>query len=206
MPCESARPESNRLESRSLARDVVGQQTEKQRGAGCRVDGETHRSDAGDSDHLGEVHRSETARRHFLGDPRQTGGSPQVKRRCWRRYEAVRGRVTCAARGPQTILAVVQTGAESQLQEARLGILRLHGGCTSDKNADLTRTFSLVRPALAHRSPDWTRTSNPPINSRMLCQLSYGGPLSALGKASRRLLGLSHRWGRRPLPSGCANP
>ncbi len=25
-------------------------------------------------------------------------------------------------------------------------------------------------------SPDWTRTSNPAINSRMLCQLSYGGP------------------------------
>ncbi len=25
------------------------------------------------------------------------------------------------------------------------------------------------------RSPDWTRTSNPSINSRMLCQLSYGG-------------------------------
>ncbi len=25
-------------------------------------------------------------------------------------------------------------------------------------------------------SPDWTRTSNPSINSRMLCQLSYGGP------------------------------
>ena len=25
-------------------------------------------------------------------------------------------------------------------------------------------------------SSDWTRTSNPAINSRMLCQLSYGGP------------------------------
>jgi len=27
----------------------------------------------------------------------------------------------------------------------------------------------------AFSSPDWTRTSNPSINSRMLCQLSYGG-------------------------------
>src|SRR3954469_6316809 len=27
----------------------------------------------------------------------------------------------------------------------------------------------------ASSSPDWTRTSNPSINSRMLCQLSYGG-------------------------------
>src|SRR5437016_1251142 len=25
-------------------------------------------------------------------------------------------------------------------------------------------------------SPDWTRTSNPSVNSRMLCQLSYRGP------------------------------
>ena len=25
-------------------------------------------------------------------------------------------------------------------------------------------------------SSDWTRTSNPAINSRMLCRLSYGGP------------------------------
>ena len=33
-------------------------------------------------------------------------------------------------------------------------------------------------------SSDWTRTSNPAINSRMLCQLSYGGPLVA-GTVSR---------------------
>src|SRR5262249_18349250 len=25
-------------------------------------------------------------------------------------------------------------------------------------------------------SPGWTRTNNPPVNSRMLCQLSYRGP------------------------------
>jgi hypothetical protein len=24
-------------------------------------------------------------------------------------------------------------------------------------------------------SPGWTRTNNPPVNSRMLCQLSYRG-------------------------------
>jgi uncharacterized protein YjbI with pentapeptide repeats len=34
--------------------------------------------------------------------------------------------------------------------------------------------------ALACGSPDWTRTSNPLINSQMLCQLSYRGPLAAL--------------------------
>jgi hypothetical protein len=34
---------------------------------------------------------------------------------------------------------------------------------------------------LAFCSPDWTRTSNRPINSRMLCQLSYGGPAPLAG-------------------------
>jgi hypothetical protein len=29
-------------------------------------------------------------------------------------------------------------------------------------------------------SPGWTRTNNPPVNSRMLCQLSYRG--TALGR------------------------
>jgi hypothetical protein len=27
-------------------------------------------------------------------------------------------------------------------------------------------------------SPEWTRTTNPAINSRMLCQLSYGGTVA----------------------------
>ena len=31
------------------------------------------------------------------------------------------------------------------------------------------------RSGLRVCSPDWTRTNNPAINSRMLCQLSYGG-------------------------------
>jgi hypothetical protein len=45
-------------------------------------------------------------------------------------------------------------------------------------------------PLLAHKnsasmrafpdSPGWTRTNNPPVNSRMLCQLSYRG--TALGR------------------------
>lgn len=49
-------------------------------------------------------------------------------------------------------------------------------------------------------SPDWTRTSNPPVNSRMLCQLSYRGPSSPdwtrtsnLPVNSRLLCQLSYR-------------
>lgn len=34
-------------------------------------------------------------------------------------------------------------------------------------------------------SSDWTRTSNHSINSRVLCQLSYGG-ISAIGRSPRR--------------------
>src|SRR3954454_4730347 len=33
-------------------------------------------------------------------------------------------------------------------------------------------------PDLRLCSPEWTRTTNPAINSRMLCQLSYGGPVA----------------------------
>ena len=29
-------------------------------------------------------------------------------------------------------------------------------------------------------SPGWTRTNNPPVNSRMLCQLSYRGSAAAI--------------------------
>ena len=34
-------------------------------------------------------------------------------------------------------------------------------------------------------SPGWTRTNNPPVNSRMLCQLSYRGTALAARKCSR---------------------
>ena len=34
-------------------------------------------------------------------------------------------------------------------------------------------------------SPGWTRTNNPPVNSRMLCQLSYRGRQRARSVAAR---------------------
>ena len=37
------------------------------------------------------------------------------------------------------------------------------------------KASELCSEAFTICSPDWTRTSNPSINSRMLCQLSYGG-------------------------------
>ena len=35
-------------------------------------------------------------------------------------------------------------------------------------------------------SPGWTRTNNPPVNSRMLCQLSYRGPTAKRRSQSSR--------------------
>jgi hypothetical protein len=39
----------------------------------------------------------------------------------------------------------------------------------------------VVAVAVTDGSPGWTRTSNLSVNSRMLCQLSYRGPMSARG-------------------------
>ena len=39
-------------------------------------------------------------------------------------------------------------------------------------------------------SPGWTRTNNPPVNSRMLCQLSYRGSVARRSQSSRRAMPL----------------
>src|SRR5262245_54127357 len=45
-------------------------------------------------------------------------------------------------------------------------------------------------------SPGWTRTNNPPVNSRMLCQLSYRGPPNWLRHGSEGLSGQSRAQSR----------
>ena len=42
------------------------------------------------------------------------------------------------------------------------------------------RRLQIAASAARPSSPGWTRTNNPPVNSRMLCQLSYRG--TALGR------------------------
>lgn len=51
-------------------------------------------------------------------------------------------------------------------------------------------------------SPDWTRTSNPSINSRMLCQLSYGGMLFAMFSSLQRVITLHRVFGERKSTPG----
>lgn len=54
----------------------------------------------------------------------------------------------------------------------------MHEGCSGQKESRADRVKFLVNAALLAGSPDWTRTSNPLINSQMLCQLSYRGSLA----------------------------
>ena len=49
--------------------------------------------------------------------------------------------------------------------------------CPRQKVKGVLTGVSPCQNALACGSPDWTRTSNPLINSQMLCQLSYRGLL-----------------------------
>ena len=53
---------------------------------------------------------------------------------------------------------------------------RLHEADTS-LNPALLKQYGRQagRGSERESSPGWTRTSNPPVNSRMLCQLSYAG-------------------------------
>lgn len=60
--------------------------------------------------------------------------------------------------------------------------------------------FRRSRAVLAG-SPGWTRTNNPPVNSRMLCQLSYRGsvqPAQVSNPAARGKIRLAARSGRSP--------
>jgi hypothetical protein len=72
---------------------------------------------------------------------------------------------------------------ERERSEQRLG----NGGARAGryarrKGVALRETQLEKRPALRafSYSPGWTRTSNPPVNSRMLCQLSYRGTAVAV--------------------------
>ena len=61
----------------------------------------------------------------------------------------------------------------------------LHLWCRSRSENIKGRNGFPLRP---QRSPTWTRTKNPPINSRMLCQLSYGGMTDEHYQVTKRAL------------------
>jgi hypothetical protein len=56
------------------------------------------------------------------------------------------------------------------------------GPITGENRGWYGKRATEVAPDLRKSSPDWTRTNNLPVNSRLLCQLSYRG---LLGTAPR---------------------
>ena len=93
----------------------------------------------------------------------------------------VRARGTYIARTPeQSSGALAIFAPPTGLDQTKLGV----GAPAPAPNAVVTefesrrengKASELRSEAFDICSPDWTRTSNPSINSRMLCQLSYGG-------------------------------
>jgi hypothetical protein len=86
---------------------------------------------------------------------------------------------------------------------------RLSSGCSclggprainADRQASGASSAS-VRSSCS--SPGWTRTNNPPVNSRMLCQLSYRGSLSGAIVARRLRSYANSRIASRTSASRC---
>jgi hypothetical protein len=66
--------------------------------------------------------------------------------------------------------------ADARARLRRLtGEVRCHRAATGAILSPERKTESLAYAGLSWYSPGWTRTNNPPVNSRMLCQLSYRG-------------------------------
>jgi hypothetical protein len=73
--------------------------------------------------------------------------------------------------------------ARARLRRGPL-IIRCHRVATGAIWSPKLKTESLAFAGLSCSSPGWTRTNNPPVNSRMLCQLSYRGTREQRGHDS----------------------
>ena len=74
--------------------------------------------------------------------------------------------------------AVCRSIAAHTISCFRWSTTHAHGDCTADC-AVPAHMKKDPKGVLFLCSPDWTRTSNLPVNSRLLCQLSYGGSREA---------------------------
>ena len=68
-----------------------------------------------------------------------------------------------------------RVGGCSSTASAPNANVRCHRAATGAILSPRRKTESLAYAGLSCSSPGWTRTNNPPVNSRMLCQLSYRG-------------------------------
>ena len=76
--------------------------------------------------------------------------------------------------GVEPSISRVQGGHHTP-QSASDNMVRI-GSAALPASESQTQRSANMSYILIYGSSDWTRTSNPAINSRMLCQLSYGGP------------------------------
>jgi hypothetical protein len=77
-------------------------------------------------------------------------------------------------------VGVLFPGAAARAKERMFGeplsevVWKFGASSSNEKKPSLLRGLSY--------SPGWTRTNNPPVNSRMLCQLSYRGTVLGAGE------------------------
>jgi hypothetical protein len=102
-----------------------------------------------------------------LSCPHRLSLASQSRRTSARASSLARSRCQPTAVTPAGSSAVCPSGA------ARLGRRNVMPRPKAGRPGE--RCFSGTRIAASSSSPGWTRTNNPPVNSRMLCQLSYWG-------------------------------
>ncbi len=83
-----------------------------------------------------------------------------------------------AVAGTEALRALIATEASAALYKqgtSNVGVYSTPRSFTASVT-QLTHAFKpFPHGCWGRSSPGWTRTNNPPVNSRMLCQLSYRG-------------------------------
>ena len=83
-----------------------------------------------------------------------------------------------SASSAEHALGAARRGARCRMLEHEFGAFPGKHAATAlppARSCLLSGNGSLAYEGLFYSSPGWTRTNNPPVNSRMLCQLSYRG-------------------------------
>ena len=136
------------------------------------------------------------------GEPAGTG--PRTRRSCGTAATKFTAGRTRAAHTPLGYGPVVKAALEDQWQRrctdrrgARLRAPAARHATRSleadeqlpvrrDRASGIEDPIQPLRMQGFRSSPGWTRTNNPPVNSRMLCQLSYRGPTAKRRSQSSR--------------------
>jgi hypothetical protein len=135
-------------------------------------------------------HSGRPPQRDVLQPPRQCEADDHDRGRCEEHWVERRGDgfdVQRVDRGRQ-VVDKSRTRVRLRVRAGRQAIRELASEPVREDRADggdADRPADMPEPIL-ESSPGWTRTNNPPVNSRMLCQLSYRGSTGG-GQCSRVL-------------------